>query len=162
MIKRKYLILIALVGFLVSLDQLIKFFAYTKKTIDDDVYIISSFLQITYTRNFGAIFGYFSNINGTIGDIIFLGIPLCVLIILFALFSKAQESNKFYIYGLGSIIGGAFGNLIDRMRFGFVIDYIDFHYSGFHFPAFNFADTAITFGVLFLLISLFLERTENT
>lgn len=158
MIKRKYLILIALIGFLVSLDQLIKFIIANVKNQKEEVLTFMSFFRITYTKNYGAIFGYFNDLSGPIKDLVFLGIPIFVLFILFALFSKTSESNKIYIYGLGSIISGAFGNLIDRMRFGYVIDYLDFHYSGYHFPNFNFADLAISIGAVLLIISLFTER----
>jgi signal peptidase II len=65
-----------------------------------------------------------------------------------------QRGEELFEAGLALVLGGALGNLTDRLRFGYVVDFIDFHYQGWHWPAFNLADTVITLGVIVLLIDL--------
>jgi len=72
-----------------------------------------------------------------------------------------RANSRWLVAGLGLIVGGAIGNAIDRARHGAVVDFLDFHWQGMHWPAFNIADTAITIGVVMLLIDAFLGRNES-
>lgn len=108
---------------------------------------VTSFFNLYTVWNPGVSFGMFNNL--AYAPWIFSGIAIVVVIIL--LIWMKQAENQLVAYGLALVIGGAIGNTIDRIRFGAVIDFLDFHLAGYHWPAFNIADTAIFLGVVALL-----------
>lgn len=114
--------------------------------------VINNFLYITYARNSGAAWGIFS--DHTIYLTIFSGIATLLLIGFIVTSKRGLASFSFTL-----IIAGAIGNLIDRIRLGYVIDFIDTYIFGYDFPVFNVADMAVTVGVTFLIIYvLFIHR----
>jgi len=111
---------------------------------------ITSFLNLVLVQNKGISFGLFSRYEiGWLISILTIGI----VVVLFIWMRKLERAILALPFSL--IIGGAIGNLIDRLNYGFVVDFIDFHFFGWHWPAFNIADSAITVGVIFLLIASF-------
>lgn len=118
------------------------------------------FYNIVMVWNYGVSFGMFNN-QSTESAFILVGISLVITFIL--LVWMFSSTSKYATLGLALAIGGAFGNMIDRVRFGAVIDYIDIHAYGFHWPAFNVADSAIVVGIGIVIIhSLFFEKkTDN-
>ena len=111
---------------------------------------ITSFLNLVLVHNKGISFGLFSRYEvGWLISILTIGI----VVVLFIWMRKLERAILALPFSL--IIGGAIGNLIDRLNYGFVVDFIDFHFFGWHWPAFNIADSAITVGVIFLLIASF-------
>ena len=110
------------------------------------------------TWNRGVSFGLFNNdspYNALILSIVAVVISGLLLIWL------ARARQPMLAYGLGAVIGGAIGNLIDRVRFGAVADFLDFHIWGYHWPAFNVADSAITIGVAVLIVDSLFGVTEG-
>ena len=118
---------------------------------------VFSFLDLTPVENRGISFGLFQD-SGDIGRWVIAIFALFIVIFLAVWLRKQQF--KFPAFCLGLVIGGALGNVIDRLRQGWVIDFIDFHIGNWHWPAFNFADTFITCGVILLLIDNLL-RTQK-
>ena len=111
---------------------------------------ITSFLNLVLVQNKGISFGLFSRYEiGWLISILTIGI----VVVLFIWMRKLERAILALPFSL--IIGGAIGNLIDRLNYGFVVDFIDFHFFGWHWPAFNIADSAITVGVIILLIASF-------
>jgi signal peptidase II len=162
MIKRKYLILLAVQGLIVSLDQLTKFLIVSAFHTGESVAVIPSFFNITFVRNSGAAFGILSDLNNPLREPFFLIVPGLTLAAILYIFTKMHDRQMFSIYGLSLIIGGALGNIVDRVRIGTVIDFLDFHWQNkYHFPAFNVADSAITVGAVLLIISMVLEKDLN-
>ena len=147
------------ITFLVLFDQCMKIFI-SKIMLEhsfEDMQLLS-FLNIVFVRNTGVSFGMFSEwgILGRYFFSIFSIVVGCFLILL----AIASDSKVFRI-SLASIASGALGNAIDRVYFGGVIDFIDFFIYNFHWPAFNFADIFITFGVLLLLFdNIFYKKNE--
>ena len=82
---------------------------------------------------------------------------MVALVVLFFAFRHYRNEGKLYVLGIGLVGGGALGNLVDRLRFGHVVDFLDFYIKGHHWPAFNVADSAITIGVSMFILAGYLE-----
>lgn len=162
MISRKYLILVATTGMLVSLDQLSKFVIATRFQLGEIRVVVEEFFNLTLVRNTGAAFGLFSTLPPGIKEPFFYIVPGITLALILGVFYHLKASQSLSVYALSLIVGGAVGNLMDRLRVGYVVDFLDFHYRNrLHFPAFNLADAAITLGVLFLFLSVIFERESR-
>lgn len=136
----------------VILDQASKFYAQYHLFVNKPFYVFP-FLNFNLQFNPGAAFSFLGNADGW-QVFLFIGISsvvgLAVLIWLF----RTDRANWFMALPLSLILGGAVGNLIDRIRYHYVVDFIDFHLGGWHFATFNVADSAISIGVALLLIKL--------
>ena len=162
MIPRKYLILLSTVGFIVALDQLTKNLVVSRFHLGDTKTVFSSFLNITRVHNAGAAFGLLATLPPHLRDPFFFLVPGFTLAVILFVFYRLRDSQSLSTYALAMIVGGALGNLADRLRLGFVIDFLDFHWnSGWHFPAFNVADAAISLGVAMLLVGMLQEKDES-
>lgn len=158
MIKKKYIWLLLISGLLVAIDQLIKVYVHTNFHLGESVPVIPQFFNLTYVRNPGAAFGFLADTHPAFRELFFLIMPPIALVIILTIFNTVRENDYFQIVALSSIFGGAIGNYIDRIRFRYVIDFLDFHfYNKYSWPAFNIADMAIVGGVILLLILMLLE-----
>ncbi|MBR3501557.1 MAG: signal peptidase II [Alphaproteobacteria bacterium] len=137
-------------------DQASKFVVDTKLVIDEPIELCDYF-NLVKVRNTGISFSMFND-YGDAGKIVLTLFALVVVI--FLLHWMYKEDNRLKILGLGLIIGGALGNVVDRVRAGAVLDFLDFHYKTMHWPAFNLADTFICIGA-FLLIWLEIYAKQN-
>lgn len=157
--KRKYIWLLIISGFLVALDQLIKVYVHTHFHLGESVVVIPNFFNLTYVRNFGAAFGFLAESHPSFRELFFLSMPPIALLIILGILRGVKNNDTKQIIALSSIFGGAIGNYIDRIRFRYVIDFLDFHlYNRWSWPAFNVADMAIVGGVGLLLLLMFLEN----
>jgi signal peptidase II len=119
---------------------------------------ILPFFNLVTVWNYGISFGMFNN-GSAGGSIVFVGLALVIVAAL--LVWLRSVASPFVAAALGLVIGGALGNVIDRLRFGAVFDFLDFHAAGWHWPAFNVADSAICIGVVLLCIdALFLTQAS--
>lgn len=160
--KIKYLFLICISGALVTLDQLIKLRIHTSFHVGDSVSVIQDYFNITYVRNFGAAFGFLQDANPLFREIFFLSIPPIALVIILRALKSIDDSDKLQIVAFSMISGGAMGNYIDRLRFRYVIDFLDVHYKTiYYWPAFNLADSAIVCGVGLLLFATFFGKKTS-
>jgi signal peptidase II len=162
MIPKKYLILLAMIGTLVSLDQLTKFLVVSRFQLGESVTVVKGFFHLTLVHNSGAAFGILANLPTPHREPFFFLVPGITLVVILAVFVRLKDRQNISIYALSLIVGGAVGNLADRIRLGYVIDFLDFHLQQkAHFPAFNLADSAITMGVGLLFVSLVLEKESR-
>lgn len=138
-------------------DQASKFIVDTKLVIDEPIEVCD-FFNLVKVWNTGISFSMFNNYGNT-GKIALICFALAV--VLFLLHWMYKEDNRYKIFALGLIIGGAIGNVIDRLRAGAVLDFLDFHWQTMHWPAFNLADSFICIGA-FLLIFMELKNKRNT
>lgn len=129
-------------------DQLSKFFIDTKVVISHSVNC-SEYFNLVKVWNTGVSFSMFNN-HGNLGIIVLSGVSLLVSV--FLLYWMYHETSRLKVISLGLIIGGALGNVADRIRFGAVMDFLDFHYQSHHWPAFNLADTFICVGACILIL----------
>ena len=117
---------------------------------------VSSFFNLVYVLNKGVSFSMLSNTGPVLLTVLATLISLSVVYFMF------KEKDSFSRTALALILGGAVGNIIDRVRYGAVVDFLDFHAFGYHWPAFNIADSAICIGVTLLLYQMiFIKKEEN-
>lgn len=112
---------------------------------------VTSWLNMTLAHNYGAAFSFLSNAGGW-QRWLFTGLASVVTVVLVVWLFRLSPREKITAAALGLIIGGAVGNLVDRINLGYVVDFIDVYYRDWHWPAFNLADSAITGGVILLII----------
>jgi len=133
-------------------DQLTKLWIMTTFTLYGQKQIIPGFFNLVYVTNTGAAFGFLAGDKTWLRQVFFVGVALVALIVIVIAYAHLRKQSRIFVFALGLIGGGAIGNLIDRLRFGSVVDFLDFYLGSYHWPAFNAADSAITVGVgLFLL-----------
>lgn len=146
--NRKLLILLITVLCLILIDQIVKF-SVIKNIYKSEVLIISGVLNLTYVENTGGAFGIGNN-----NTIIFIIVNIIVLTLITAfIVLKKSQLSMYGLIGLGLILAGGIGNLIDRVFRGFVIDYIDFN-PLIRYPVFNIADIYVVIGCLIIAINL--------
>jgi signal peptidase II len=146
--------LLAIVGIII--DQGTKIAIDRSMQLFDSVQIIENFFNITYVRNRGAAFSFLSDASWRLPFFIIISI-IAALVILVA-FRKLRNDQRLAHISLAMIFSGAVGNLIDRIRLGEVIDFLDVHWYRHHWPAFNVADSLICVGVILLAIDMMLEE----
>ena len=151
---------IALLAFTasLSLDVLTKYLVTRHLVFSDRVEVVEGFFYLTHVRNPGAAFGLFATWHSEWRLGFFIGISLLALGIVVSFFRKLAPGDRLSALALGFISGGAVGNLIDRIAYGEVIDFLDVYYEGWHWPAFNVADSAISVGAAILIAESFLHR----
>jgi len=160
-VKLKYLILAAIAGAIVTFDQATKMYVHTHFQLHESIDVIQGFFNLTYVRNYGAAFGFLADSHPSFREIFFLSMPPIALLIILAIFRSVAESDRWSVVSLSMVFGGAIGNYIDRIRFRYVIDFLDFHIQkSYTWPAFNIADSAIVVGVAVLLY-IELTRTKR-
>lgn len=148
--------MIILTILVILVDFFSKYMVSKLMTVNETIDLIDNFFRITYVKNTGAAFSIFS--NNTI-----LVIIISVVIIGFLLFYiyKNKGNNKLENVSYSFILGGAIGNLIDRLVYGYVIDFLDFEMLSYDAPIFNLADTFIVIGVILFLINTLRSRYDG-
>ena len=146
---------------IVALDRITKIFIKQHFTLWDTRAVIPGFFNIIHTENPGAAFSLFANAQSgwrTLFLVILSSGALAVIsVLLWRMQGRAGESRVMR-WGLALILGGAFGNLYDRVIHGTVTDFLELYYNGFSWPAFNVADSAITIGAGLVLLDMLLTR----
>jgi signal peptidase II len=152
---KKYWILIGVGVIGVALDQFTKTWIMDAYRLGETLPVLKGFFNLTYVRNTGSAFSFMANADPSFRVPFFLLLPSAALVGIGYVFSKTPVSDRWLIWGLSFTVSGAIGNLIDRVRFGSVTDFLHFHWMGrYHFPMFNVADIAIFVGVSMLMLDL--------
>lgn len=138
----------ALALLVVLLDQLSKYWVSASLRYGE-ARAYGGFFNLVLTHNRGAAFSFLADAAGWQRGF-FITIALVAVLVITALLMR-HASEKLFCVSLALILGGAIGNVIDRIAFGYVVDFLDFHVSGWHWPAFNVADSAITVGAVLLV-----------
>ena len=152
---------LGLSGIIFLLDQLTKYGVSSELAYHSTLVLIPNILNFTHVQNTGGVFGLFATVPPWGKQVLFLFIPVCA--IGFILFYQHQlPASAFFLQtGLGFVLGGAIGNFFDRLRLGYVVDFIDVHWYTYHWPAFNLADSAICVGVGFLILDMFWHSADQ-
>ncbi len=137
-------------------DQALKQAVMRLLALGDAVSVIPGFFNITHVRNSGAVWGFFSG-----QGVALILLSFVCLGVLTAIHRKMRPAPSMRV-AVGLIAGGVLGNLCDRLAFGFVVDFLDFHAAGWHWPAFNLADAAICAGMgLYMIASWPVDRADH-
>ena len=146
--------LISACGLLV--DQVTKLYIDRSMTLYQSIPVIDGFFNIFYIRNKGAAFSFLSNASWRLP--FFIAVSVVASLVIIVALNKLREDQKLAQVSLSMIFSGAVGNLIDRVRLGEVIDFLDVYWRTHHWPAFNVADSLICVGVALLALDMFREE----
>ncbi|MCK4766099.1 MAG: signal peptidase II [Candidatus Aminicenantes bacterium] len=149
--KKKYLLIFT---FIVIADQVTKYIIKATLPLYDKIDVIKGFFRITHVQNSGAVWGILSDHPNQWVSLVITGLSIVALIVVFYYFFKLEAGCTFELTSLSFIVGGALGNIIDRVARGYVVDFIDMYIKSHHWPTYNIADSFITVGVVILIISV--------
>ncbi len=122
---------------------------------------VTSFLNLVLVYNRGAAFGFLSNASGW-QNILFIAVAVAIVVGILIFLVRGGRRDRLTVVALMLVLGGAAGNLADRIRLGEVVDFIDFHIGSWHWYTFNLADSAITVGAVLLAIDAWVSRRATT
>ncbi len=154
--------LLIIAGLVLVVDQLSKFVIYHWLPLYDEITVIPGFFSIVHYQNPGGAFGIFADTQHAFRHIFFMGVSVLALGLVFYFYRSTPRTHRFLSTGFALIFGGAVGNMVDRFRLGQVVDFLDVYVNGWHWPAFNVADSAITIGIgIFVFHLLFGKMPEE-
>lgn len=145
---KRHILFIAVSAAVIAADQVSKSVILNLVPLHETITVIPDFLNVVHFRNPGGAFGLFAAQSGFGLGMIFFIITLVALGLIIYLYKQTPAGERLLAAGLALVFGGAVGNLIDRLRFGNVVDFIDLYVKDYHWPAFNVADSAITLGIV--------------
>lgn len=156
--KKRYGLALGLALLVLVPDQITKWLVQLHLGANESYPVVPGFLDLVHVSNLGAAFGFLNTTDITWQRTLFVAVTLLAVAVISYMLAKAGDGETFLVCGLGLILGGALGNLVDRVRFGHVVDFLDFHVGEWHWPAFNVADTGITLGAACLILSLYRKK----
>jgi signal peptidase II len=160
-LSRKPKLALSWIGFIVVTDQITKLIVDRTMPLYHSIPVIDGLFNLTYIRNTGAAFGIFAG-SAPVFRLSFLIIFSVIAIgFVVTMLRRLRADHTGLITALSFILGGAIGNLIDRVAYGEVIDFLDFYWGRYHWPAFNVADSFITIGVLITVYYLIKAKGED-
>ena len=157
----KYFLFLTISCAIVALDQATKLIIHTQFNLGEKRVIIPGFFNLTYVRNTGGVFGLFSQSNDVIRRLLFLILPVLAFVLIVSIIRKLDIKQKYQLLAFSSIFGGALGNYIDRIHFGYVVDFFDFHYKSISWPAFNVGDICIVIGVFVAIVIIYVTEEKQ-
>ena len=149
----KWLLLFSIGFGALAVDQISKFYVFTRIPLYHSVVVVPHFFSLTHVRNPGAAFGLFASQPEAFRQIFFLIVSVLALVMLLRFFVQTPASDRMGLVSLSLLLGGAVGNMIDRVRMGEVVDFLDFYIGRHHWYTFNAADSAITVGITLLMLN---------
>ncbi len=161
--KRKYWVLLIVCFWILFVDQWTKHAIQQRLVLYQKVEVIHGFFNLVHVRNTGGAFGIFGGERGGLGSLLFVVVSLAAIGSILFLFVRLREDEKRLSFSLSLVLSGAIGNLIDRLRYGEVVDFLDFYLLSYHWPAFNIADSAICLGIGLMALELLIrDRKKST
>ena len=145
----------------IALDQITKVAVIRTLQPYEAISVIPGFFNLVHVRNPGIAFGLLSQLGAAWSRILLSALTTAAIILLIYWFGRVRDKDRRAAFGLSLVIGGAVGNLIDRLRLGEVVDFLDFYVGSFHWPAFNVADSAVTIGTFWLALSILFEGSAK-
>lgn len=159
--KKDYYLLSLPALAIILLDQISKFAIAGAIHIHGTIPVISGFFNLVHIRNRGMAFGLMNRPGSNFSLYLLVGATIGAIVLLLIWFSRLKDEDRSIIPGFSLILGGAVGNLIDRLRLHEVIDFLDLYIGQYHWPAFNVADSAITIGTFWVAANLIFGSQKN-
>jgi len=151
--------LLVLIFTIIIMDQVTKAIVQQRFSLGESIIVLENFFNFTYVRNSGAAWGMFADATDWIRIPLFFILPVFACFWLVYLVWTTRRENLLLSTAFSFILAGAIGNLIDRFTMNYVVDFLDFYWGTYHFPAFNIADSSITIGAILLIYdNLFLQN----
>jgi len=147
--------------FVIGLDQISKIYVSSVMPLHASYPVIDGFFNITYVRNPGAAFGFLANATPAFRSLFLIIVSAAAIAMILYFLAKNRGGGMLLILSLSLILGGAAGNLLDRIRYGNVVDFLDFYIKSAHWPAFNIADSAISVGAVLLVVEIFIKKRQE-
>jgi len=147
----RYLLLAAVAGTVLLLDQVTKTMIQHAMQLRESISVVDGLFSLTYIRNTGAAFGLFAGRADGLRMAFFGTVSVVAIVFLWTLFARTPREAWLGRLAIALVMGGAMGNLVDRIRFGEVVDFLDFYIGRYHWPAFNVADSCISIGVALMV-----------
>jgi len=147
---------LAAAGILI-LDQVSKLVVVRSLGLGQTIPVIPGLFNLVYVLNPGAAFGFLASLPDGVRNPFFILISVAAAVLIIVYHARHLRSQVLASLALGMILGGAIGNLIDRLRYGMVVDFLDFYLDRYHWPAFNVADSAISVGVGLMVLGMLVE-----
>lgn len=157
-LRTKYIKFFTVAVVLVILDQISKSLVLAKMPLYKTIPVIKGFFSLTHVHNPGGAFGFLAQNGSPWRHWMFLGAAIMALGLILYFHHQTPRSHPYLALGLSLIFGGAIGNLIDRVRFGEVVDFLDFYVANHHWPTFNVADSAVTVGVGIFIVHIVFKK----
>ena len=157
----RYKLVIILSAAILVLDQMTKIWVESSLALGETRTVIPGFFNLVFVLNPGAAFGFLADLEGSLRTYFFLGATGLAVVLIIHLLRTVQRQDYYLFTALALILGGALGNMIDRIRLGMVIDFLDFHLGSHHWPAFNVADIAISVGAVLLIVSFYKKKRHE-
>jgi len=154
----KYLFFVLTAGLVVLLDQATKALVLAQLPLHNSIAVIPGLFNLTHVHNRGGAFGFLAANGGAWIHWLFLGAALVALVLIVYFYHQTPRNKVWLRLALTMIFGGAVGNLIDRLRFGEVVDFLDFYVGSYHWPAFNIADSGVTVGVAIFILHIVFKK----
>ena len=143
------------------LDRWTKVLIQNRFALNESVPIIDGFFDITYVKNTGVAFGIFSSISSPAKSVLLSLFTACAVVVVVTYSVRSPARKRLLQVALALIVGGALGNLYDRLAYGYVVDFLEFYVGNYHWPSFNIADSAISTGVALLAIEIIRSETPR-
>ncbi|MHB9099552.1 MAG: signal peptidase II [Syntrophales bacterium] len=159
--EKKNILFLAIAVPVVVLDQLTKAWILATLRLHEGFPVIDGFFDIIHVRNPGAAFGFLAGVSPVFRSVFFLSVTLAAMILIIHYLRASRNDETSLVVSLALILAGAAGNLIDRIRFGEVVDFLDVYVGTHHWPAFNVADAAITTGASLLALILLGRKKDR-
>ena len=154
----KYAKFAAVAALVIVLDQITKQLVLNKMPLYDCIVVIPGFFNLTHVHNPGGAFGLLAQNSAVWRHWLFLGAGFFALGIILYFYHNTPKTLPWLAGALAMIFGGAIGNMIDRIRFGEVVDFLDFYIASYHYPTFNVADSAVTVGIGIFILHILLKK----
>jgi len=158
MFSKKLKLLSVVSGSVLLLDLITKALVLARLPLGKSVTVIPGFFDITHVHNPGGAFGFLAGMSSEVRGLLFIAVSLLAAGLVVYFYWQAPPGQKLFAFGLALVFGGAVGNLVDRIRFGIVVDFLDVYVGDLHWPAFNVADSAITVGVFIFAFHLLFQK----
>ena len=156
--KNKYYWVGSIIGLILVLDQATKYLVEKHVLLYETITVVSGFFNLTHVRNPGAAFGIFATMPDMWRSLFFISVTIIAVAVIAFLIRTTSERLQIIAFSL--IAGGAVGNLVDRVRYGEVVDFIQWYVKDYYWPSFNVADSAISVGVALLVVDMLFNKPK--